>query len=210
MSDGATSARARLDALREQDTGRFDPLRFHLMEALERRAADHDGEARRLLDERLSTLLDAYEVDRARVSRRDRDIPGSHDNAACVRGALGALVDQAVTNHGTPGSAALTAPEALEEFRTLWSRLRTDNQMRQSLQQAPTDAGPLNSTALVHRAVSLMRELSPGYLQHFLRYIDDLTWLGQMNMAAPHVDQDAPSVASGRKRARRKTRKQQE
>jgi hypothetical protein len=209
MSSGAKPARARLDALRQQDADRFDLLRFNLMEALERRTADHDGEARRLLDERLSTLLDAYERDLARVPCRERDMPLPGEDAADVRGALGALVDQTAAVEATP-TTSLGAPEALEEFRKLWSRLRTDSQMRQSLQQAPTNAGPLNSNALVHRVVSLMRELSPGYLQHFLRYVDDLTWLGQINMAAPPVGQDAAPVVSSRKRAPRKVRKQQE
>src|SRR5215469_14986649 len=95
MSNSATHARTRLDAWREQGADRFDPLRFHVMEALERRSVDHDGEARRLLDERLSTLLDAYEVDFARVSRRDQDITRSGEDAATARGVLGALVDHA-------------------------------------------------------------------------------------------------------------------
>jgi hypothetical protein len=210
MSSTAASTRARLDALREQHADRFDPLRFHLMEALERRAADHDGEARRLLDQRLSTLLDAYEVDRASMSRGDRDIPSFGEDAAKERGALGALVDQTAAGDETSSSAAFAAPQALDEFRKLWSRLRTDSQMRQSLQQVPTNAGPLNSSALVHRAVSLMRKLSPGYLRHFLGYVDDLTWLGQMNVTAPQGNQEAQPVASTRKRAPRKARKQQD
>ena len=210
MSNRATSARARLDAWREQDADRFDPLRFHLMEALERRAADHDGEARRLLDERLSTLLDGYQADLARVPHHDHDTPEPGADAEGVRSALGALIDHATASDESSRPAAFAAPEVLEEFRKLWSRLRTDSQMRQSLQQVPTNAGPLNSNALVHRAVSLMRELSPGYLQHFLGYVDDLTWLGQINVTAPQMDQDAPPVVSARKRAPRKARKQPE
>jgi hypothetical protein len=203
-------ARARLDTWREQGADRFDPIRFHVMDALERRATHHDGEVRRLLNERLSTLLDAYEVDLKRGWRRDQGITGASDNAAKTRGLLGALVDQAATVDGVSSSASLAVPEVLEEFRKLWSTLRTNSQVRQSLQQIPTNAGPLNSSALVHRAVTLMRELSPGYLQHFLGYIDELTWLEQMNMPAHRVEQDAPLTMSTRKRAPRKARKQQE
>ena len=53
--------------------------------------------------------------------------------------------------------------------------------MRQSLEQVPGNAGPLNSSSLVHRSLSLMRELSPGYLQQFLSYVDALSWMEQMN-----------------------------
>lgn len=203
-------ARARLDAWREQGADRFDPIRFHVMEALERRAADHDGEVRRLLDERLSTLLVAYQVDLEDGACGDQSINRADDNAVSARGVLGALVDHAAAGDGTPRSPSFAAPEVLKEFRHLWSRLRADSQMRQSLQLVPTNAGPLNSSALVHRAVTLMRDISPGYLRHFLGYVDDLTWLEQMSVAVPQVDQDVPPAASTRKRASRKARKQQD
>jgi hypothetical protein len=38
----------------------------------------------------------------------------------------------------------------------------------------------LNSAVLVHRSLTLMSELSPGYLQHFLMYLDNLAWLEQL------------------------------
>jgi hypothetical protein len=120
------------------------------------------------------------------------------------------LVDCAAAGDGSASSASLAAPDVLKEFRRLWSRLRTDSQLRQSLQQVPTNAGPLNAGALVHRAVLLMRDTSPEYLRHFLGYVDDLTWLEQVNAAIPRLDQDVPSATSSRKRASRKARKQQD
>ena len=105
MSNSATPARARLDAWREQGADRFDPLRFHVMEALERRAADHGGETRRRLDERLSTLLDAYEVDLGRVSPRAPDIGRPAENATMAQGLLSALLD-----HAAARPTAMAAP----------------------------------------------------------------------------------------------------
>jgi hypothetical protein len=163
------------------------------------------------LDERLRTLLDAYDVDLERGPLRDQSIHCAGDDAARTRGALGALVDHANAGDGIPNAPSFAASDMLKEFRKLWSRLRTDSQMRQSLQQVPTNAGPLNSSALVHRAVNLMHDISPGYLQHFLSYVDDLTWLEQMNVTAPQVHQDVPTAASTRKRAsRKKAGKQQD
>ena len=63
MSNDANAAQATLDAWREQGADAHDPLRFHFIDALARRAAGHDGEARRVLDARLSSLLDAYAAD---------------------------------------------------------------------------------------------------------------------------------------------------
>ena len=43
------------------------------------------------------------------------------------------------------------------------------------------NAGPLNSHHLVHRALLLMRELSPEYLNRFMSYVDSLLWIDQAN-----------------------------
>jgi hypothetical protein len=94
----------------------------------------------------------------------------------------------------------------LDDFRKLWSRLRTESQLRQSLEQVPTNAGPLNSGNLVHRSITLMRELSPGYLQQFLAYVDALTWIEQMNNGGALVVQEAPRAVGSKKRARSKPR----
>ncbi|MBO2979957.1 DUF2894 domain-containing protein [Burkholderia pseudomallei] len=80
------------------------------------------------------------------------------------------------------GRVALRAePELLDYFRETWSKLSADSQLRASLEQVPKNAGPLNSSSLVHRSLSLMRELSPEYLRQFLSYVDALSWLQQMN-----------------------------
>lgn len=86
--------------------------------------------------------------------------------------------------HGAPHRTALWPdPEPLDYFRKLWAELSTDRQLQQSFDQVPTNAGPLNSSSLVHRSLALMREVSPGYLQQFLSYVDTLSWLEQLNGA---------------------------
>jgi hypothetical protein len=74
--------------------------------------------------------------------------------------------------------------------------------LRQSLARVPGNAGPLNSSSLVHRSLSLMRELSPGYLQQFLSYVDALSWMEQMNGGVAPAGKDAPRTAGTRKSAR--------
>jgi hypothetical protein len=110
------------------------------------------------------------------------------------------------------GNLAMARPssypelEVLDYFREIWSRLSTEKQFRQSLAQVPGNAGPLNSSSLVHRSLSLMRELSPGYLQQFLSYVDALSWMEQMNGGGALADKDAPRSGSARKSARGKPR----
>ncbi|OAI76046.1 hypothetical protein RSP799_22005, partial [Ralstonia solanacearum] len=68
MDSAGTPARAMLDAWRARGADRLDPVRFHVIEALDRRAAGHNGEARRILDARLSGLLEDY-AERERTAR---------------------------------------------------------------------------------------------------------------------------------------------
>lgn len=212
MGNGG-STRAILDAWRERDADRIDPVRFHFIEALERRAADHRGEPRRILDGRLSRLIEAYADDLERTASSAADADGAAVPDAPARGALGRLVDHLASQaaaHGGDSAAEDTAPRpcfpelaALDDFRNIWSRIRTEGQVRQSLEQAPRNAGPLNSGRLVHRSLTLMRELSPGYLQQFLAYVDTLSWMEQMNQGTAFAPgTTAPAAAAPRKRAR--------
>jgi hypothetical protein len=97
-----------------------------------------------------------------------------------ARGPLGELADLL---NGRAGGESPTYPElpSVGEFQKIWSHVRTESQLRQSLEQTPENAGPLNSSALVHRSMALMRDVSPGYLRHFLSYIDDLSWMERLS-----------------------------
>ena len=212
MSHSSTPARAMLDAWREQNADRLDPLRFHAMEALERRAAGFEGEVRRLLDDKLSTLIDSYAGDLQKATTA-----GSTNSAqAASQGGLVELLEhialstatrnQILAAHKvTPPSSSYPTLETLAEFKKIWSAVRTGSQVRQSLEQVPENAGPLNSGALVHRSIGLMRDLSPGYLQQFLSYIDALSWVEQIN-GSISATSEAPRAASTRKRSKGKSR----
>ena len=50
-------------------------------------------------------------------------------------------------------------------------------ELHQAKALVPAKAGPLNSHQLVHQSLSLMHELSPEYLQHFMAHVDALLWL---------------------------------
>jgi hypothetical protein len=82
----------------------------------------------------------------------------------------------------------------LDYFRETWARFSTDKHLRQSLAQVPDNAGPLNSNSLVHRSLSLMRDLSPGYLRQFLSYVDALSCMEQL--AGPGASAAAAPVAA--------------
>ncbi|MBF5013964.1 DUF2894 domain-containing protein [Burkholderia pseudomultivorans] len=205
MTHDATPARERLDAWREQHADRLDPARFRRIDALERRAAAFDGDARRLLDARLATLLDDYAqiVARADDASAARETPMA-DAAprAPTRGALAALAER-LARDGQADRRGID-PALIDYFRATWSKVRTEKQYRQSLDQVPRNAGPLNSNSLVHRSLSVMRELSPAYLQQFLSYVDALAWLEDLAGGGAQPDKEAPRAKTAKKGARGK------
>ncbi len=168
----------------------FDPVRLRLIEAMERRAESHVGDARRVLDERVQALRDSYEADRMNEGERGGSNARSNETPRPPRSALAELVDHlsrkaSADSSPTPGQphapAARTEVKALGFFRDVWSRLSAQKRLTQSLATLPENAGPLNSHQLVHRSLTLMRDLSPEYLNRFMQYADTLLWIEQLN-----------------------------
>ncbi len=204
-------ARAMLDAWREAGADRVAPVRFQFMDALQRRAAAQGGEARRLLDAKLAALIQAYEAELEGAPVDAAEYAPAPASAIPEPGPLAALTAY-IADPGTDarGAADLRAtyPElqTLEYFRGVWSRVSADRQVRQSQEQVHKNAGPLNSNQLVHRALSLMREVSPGYLQQFLSYTDALMWMEQVHAAIAPPPKEAAPRAGAKKAARGKGR----
>lgn len=210
MIDNGAPLHETAETMREPDPARV-PVRELIAEALARRAATQGEGVRRVLDAKLATLRAAG----AQVAPMPVPAPG----AASLHTALGDLLDHIAAQAAVRDSEQLAAgdpsrapfPELgmLEDVRRLWSRLRAESQLRESLETAPTDAGPLNSGRLVHRSLTLMREQSPGYLQSFLSHLDALAWLEQMSDGGMLATEAAPRAATESKRPR-KPRKRRE
>lgn len=195
-------------------------LNEQMAATLAKRAALHEGEVRRLLDERAAQLDDGavrYALPPARASSEasladadadagtvavatDQVVEASREAVATSSVSLASLVEL-LTEAAHARSQAMPTADTVDHFRRLWSTVRTESQLRQSMQQAPDNAGPLNSAALVHRAIGLMRGVSAGYLQHFLSYVDDLSTIEAL-LGSAATAKEVPRVASVKKRAR--------
>ncbi len=186
---------AQLAQLRLAGAQQLDPVRCHYLQALLARAAGHQGELRRLLDARLGQGLQAL---RQRVEQAQREAGPAPANPAQLvpRAPLSELLaylaqrapEQVDASLGAawPGVAA-ARPElrSVRHFRHTWSKLSVDKQMTKALDQAPKNAGPINSHMLVLRSLSLMREISPDYLKRFLAYAEALLCLEQSDLPRP-------------------------
>lgn len=208
-ADSATLTQ--LQTWRESGADRFDPPRFELIVALVQRAQRYAGSAREQLDTRLSQLTEAY----AQLVAVEVAKPAAKTNAESP---LQSLLQQLEadplqyqlplsTSNAAAGDSAsgdnneATLMPALDEFQQLWSRIRIDSLLRQCLDSLPADAGPLNSSVLTYRAMALMQELSPEYLQHFIAYVDVLTWMEPVSGTNTVVE---PTRAASKRKASRK------
>jgi hypothetical protein len=209
---------AMIEAWRERGADRFDPVRFRFIEAMARRTAAHDGPVGQVLRARVAQLLADYAdaLDRARCAPGETGGCDPASSGACTpayatRGPLAELVDyiagqppahadeRAAGNvaHGVGGPVAEL--KTLRYFRSTWSRLSAHQRLTQSLAQVPTNAGPLNSQHLVHRALTLMRDASPEYLNRFISYVDTLLWLDQASGGGVLERKDVPRSDGERK-----------
>lgn len=116
--------------------------------------------------------------------------------ASPVRGPLGQLVDYIAEHKPAlmhqpastqPAAPALGDPQMLQFFRRTWSRLSAEQRLAQSQSTLPENAGPLHSHHLVHRSLTLMRDLSPAYFDHFIAHVDALLWIEQNPAQRPPV-----------------------
>ncbi len=195
-----------LEAWRQQGADHLDPLAFHYLVALHRRLPAQAGDARQNLEKKLSAGIQAY-ADALQVATPDTADAANTGSSTTLGDLLHELVSRRSgplrhSARAEPNSGAVLPPmEALEDFRKLWSQLHTRSQVRQSLQHLPTHAGPLNSSSLVYRALALMRDVSPGYLHHFMPYLDALSWLQQLHDHGIVGAQRSPPAANGRVRA---------
>ncbi|MFC0400143.1 DUF2894 domain-containing protein [Paraburkholderia rhizosphaerae] len=177
---GCGDARATLERWRETGADRLNPLRFAMIDALARRIEKlptEGGEFRRRLVARLAALITAYDGDVGRM----RDGQEAEASASSTVNAPGGSSLAALTaSLSERADGAGTLADMLRYFDAIWSKLSAGRQLRQSLAQVPGNAGPLNSSRLVYRALSLMNELSPEHLQHFLVYVETLSALGEL------------------------------
>lgn len=199
---------ARVEALREAGAAERDPVRFAYLEALSRRVAVQPASIQTTLRQKLAALAD--ELSRPSAPAINAIQPDSHSPLAALLQHIGqhehpenpasdaSRAASTVNPKKRPKSARPAgnqAPElkAVTIFRDAWSKLSTEQQLTQTLAQAPENAGPMNSQHLVLRSLELMRDLAPDYLQGFMSYIDTLIWLEHAAPSRTPAQRPAPA-----------------
>ncbi len=192
-------------AMREDGTHANDPVGFHYLEALARRAQDHHGHAGQLLHAKLMAATESF-VKTARVQRETELTPRT--STVQRQTGLRGLVES-INLQGAGRAQAghlITHPElkSVQNFRSTWSKLSIGKQVAHAFAQAPKNAGPLNSHVVALRALAQMRDISPDYLHRFLSYVDTLARLDQ-SAVVPVVSRK-PSAKLGPGKRKRVTK----
>jgi len=202
---GATNdIAAQLDALRASGAAARDPVRFAYLEALTRRAATQPAAIRQSLNARISAAvhelanrpaLAPSEIVEPRPASPLADLLAyiggqAHDQTGGIQPANDIPTVNRKNRPKSKSTSTDRTPQGPELksvaiFRNEWSKLSTEQQLTQTLAQAPENAGPMNSQHLVLRSLERMRDIAPDYLQGFMSYIDTLIWLDHADPTKP-------------------------
>lgn len=203
----AVGAHVNLETLRAQGAQRWDPIRFHFLEALTKRADAQPEPVRRVLHARLQIALTDYAQG---CQRAQEAMPPSATTMHRPTQALAALrglnqhLQTLATADGSQSSAEAgtgerVAMKSVRAFQQTWSRIRTQDRLDAALRAGPENAGPLNSHMLMLRSLERMRAISPDYLQRFVSHVDTLLCLDNLS-ARPSGPAPAKPVRAGRSR----------
>lgn len=202
---------AELSALRAAGQHQCDPVGFVYMTQLAKRLPTQPDPVRRLLAEKLGRAMLRYR-DKLRQPPAAAQIqnnsstptePSKIANSVTNLAELNRYIDNSVVMIRDNGWTAIepdfSGMKSVDQFKQAWSRIMAEDQVAQAMLQAPKNPGPINSHMLVLQTLTLMRQLSPAYLQRFLAQADALLCLDRVTVK--------PSVAVNKVRNRSRSKK---
>ena len=180
----ATSTDTLLQTLRDAGAAQRNAVRWHYIEVLAERTRAQTGPAQALLNEKLGQALRDFEACTFMPPEVQDPPPATEPSARPSPLAL--LLREIVPPADTaPSGTAAWSGESprVRQFRKQLRKISVHKQVSQAIAQAPQNAGPINSHMLVVRALGLMRDISPDYLNRFMAYADTLLCLDETDKA---------------------------
>jgi hypothetical protein len=167
-----------MQRLLDADAPQRDAVGWHYIETLAQRSQAQSGPAQALLqDKLLHTLQD--------LEQRLASAPAKPDRASMDGPSALAQLLQEMAPPALPAQEALAASRLepqresprVRQFRKQLRQISVQKRVSKAIAQAPHNAGPINSHMLVLRALGLMRDISPDYLNRFMTHADTLLCL---------------------------------
>jgi hypothetical protein len=189
--------------LRSQGASQFDPIGWHYIETLADRTHAQTGAAQPLLNRKLHEELQRFQALMVNAHgnnmERVHHAGSTHDKG--LNSPLSALLIE-MTRHASSESLGDKPPSGrpenprVQQFRQQLHKISVQKSVTQAIAQAPQNAGPINSHMLVLRALGLMRDICPDYLNRFMLYADTLLSLDEAGQARITPKKSAPAAKS--------------
>jgi hypothetical protein len=191
-----------MQGLREAGAARLDSVGWHYIEVLAQRTQAQTGPAQALLYRKLQPMLEAF------AQRLTQEQAQAHAPLACAEpaapSALAVLLQEmAPSGLDLPPSTTTSTfgmhreSPRVRQFRKQLRQISVQKRVSKAIARAPQNAGPINSHMLVLRALGLMRDISPDYLNRFMTHVDTLLCLEEADRL-----RTAPKKTAGGKKTR--------
>ena len=168
-----------MQRLLEAGASNVDAVGWHYIEVLAQRTRQQTGPAAALLHDKLQLALQAFET---RMLAARASAPSAPKRAATAS-PLGVLLQEMAPTqvpHVPPATGSFSSHREsprVGQFRQQLRQISVQKRVSKAIAQAPHNAGPINSHMLVLRALGLMRDISPDYLNRFMAHVDTLMCL---------------------------------
>lgn len=183
MTDPA-STDTHMRRLRETGVARLDAVGWHYIEVLSERTRGQTGPAQALLHEKLQHALAVFEHRLTTTAAAPPLAPYA------VRSPLAVLLQEMTPPSTATSPLSTLTPTPREstrvrQFRQQLRQISMQKRVSKAIAKAPQNAGPINSHMLVLRALGMMRDISPDYLNRFMTHVDTLLCLDDAYKANP-------------------------
>ncbi|AMO69652.1 hypothetical protein DOK_15214 [gamma proteobacterium BDW918] len=92
-----------------------------------------------------------------------------------------------------------------QSLRVHQQRRAAEKRVELAIAEGPESPGPLNPQMLAIKALSIMRDISPHYLNRYVAYLDTLFWVEQLDTAASTKAGKKNSRVGSRAKAKKKS-----
>ncbi|WP_414729298.1 DUF2894 domain-containing protein [Zhongshania aliphaticivorans] len=92
-----------------------------------------------------------------------------------------------------------------QSLRVHQQRRAAEKRVELAIAEGPESPGPLNPQMLAIKALSIMRDISPHYLNRYVAYLDTLFWVEQLDTAASTKADKKNSRVGSRAKAKKKS-----
>lgn len=163
-----------MERLRLAGAAGVDAVQWHYIETLAARSRNQSKQAQALLQAKLQAALAHLDMRMAAANQSPAE-PAAAITPSPMTLLLQEMAPPPATLSGKASflEAHRESPR-VQQFRKQLRKISVQKQVSHAIAQAPQNAGPINSHILVLRALGLMRELSPDYLQRFVAYVNTL------------------------------------